>query len=165
VEARADSSRVERARYGVALRRPEAGGIGLSDVLLLTDPAARPATLDEAVPLARAGTRLRAGERMGLFWETYRAPGGPDALRVSLALSRRPAGGIRRVAERIGLADAGAPVRIRWTEEAGGAPLLARSTTVALPAGLAPGEYLLEVTVQPPDGAAVTTTRALTIVR
>jgi len=165
VEARAgaDSGRVERARYAITLERASAGGVAISDVLLLADPAARPATLDEAAPLARPGTRLRAGERMGLFWEMYRAPDGPETLRISLALARRASGGVRRVAERIGLADAGTPVRVRWTEEAGGAGLLSRATTVALPATLAPGEYLLEVTVQPPGGPAVTATRAVTI--
>jgi hypothetical protein len=139
--------------------------MSISDVLLLADPAARPATLDEAAPLARPGTRFRAGERMGLFWEVYRAAPTTDTLRLTLALARRESGGVRRIAERIGLVPGAQPVRIRWAEEAGGAALLARATTVALPERLPPGEYLLEVTVHPAVGAPVTTTRALTVVR
>ncbi len=156
------SRRAGRARYAFPLERP-AGGMAVSDILLLSDPAARPATLDEAAPLARPGTRFRAGDRVGLFWEVYRDAPGSDSLRLSLALSRREAGGVRRVAERIGLSPSAAPVRMRWTEEPGGAALLARSTTVALPRRLPPGEYLLEVTVQPPRGQPAIRTRVLTI--
>jgi hypothetical protein len=163
VEAREVASRrAGRARYALPLERP-AGGMAISDILLLADPAARPATLDEAAPLARPGTRFRAGERVGLFWEVYRDAPGSDSLRLSLSLSRREVGGVRRMAERIGLAPSAAPVRMRWTEEPGGAALLARSTTVALPRRLPPGEYLLEVTVQPPRGAPATRSRVLTI--
>jgi hypothetical protein len=95
----------------------------------------------------------------------YRSAPTVDTLRLTLALARQSPGGVRRIAERIGLASAGQPVRIRWTEESGGAALLPRATTVALPQRLAPGEYLLEVTVHPAAGPPVTTTRALTIVR
>jgi hypothetical protein len=158
------SRRAGRARYALSLE-PPAPGMGISDILLLADPAARPATLDEAAPLARPGTRFQAGDRVGLFWEVYRDAPGSDSLRLSLALSRREPGGVRRVAERIGLAPSAAPVRMRWTEEPGGAALLARATTVALPRRLPPGEYLLEVTVQPPRGQPVTRSRVLTIVR
>jgi hypothetical protein len=160
----AASRRAGRARFSLAAPGP-AAPLQLSDVLLLADPAARPATLDEAAPLARPGTRFRAGERVGLFWETYRAAPAADTLRLSLALLRRAPGAGRRVAERVGLAASAQPVRIRWAEEAAGAPLLARSTTVALPRRLPPGEYLLEVTVRPPTGAPATATRAITVVR
>lgn len=159
------SRRAGRARYPLRLRAPEPGAMWLSDVLLLADPAARPATLDEAVPLARPGTRFRAGERVGLFWEVYRAAPTTDTLRLTMALTRQAPGGVRRIAERIGLAPGAQPVRIRWTEEAGGAALLPRATAVALPQRLPPGEYTLEVTVHPATGAPVTTSRALTIVR
>jgi hypothetical protein len=159
------SRRAGRARYSLPLDRPRAGGMALSDVLLLADPMAHPATLDEAAPLVRPGTRFKAGDRVGLFWEVYRDAPTADTLRVSLALARRAPGGVRRIAERIGLAPTAAPVRMRWTEESGGAALLPRSTTVALPQRLPPGEYLLEVTVHPAAGPPVTSTRALTIER
>lgn len=159
------SRRAGRARYAVPLQRPAAGGMAISDILVLADPAARPATLDEAAPLVRPGTRFRAGDRVGLFWEVYRDAPGSDSLRLSLALSRRESGGVRRAAERIGLAPTAAPVRMRWTEEPGGAALLPRSTTVGLPRRLPPGEYLLEVTVQPLRGQPVTRARVLTIGR
>ena len=159
------SRRAGRVRYSLPLDRPRGGGVSLSDVLLLADPTARPETLDDAVRLVRPGTRFRAGERVGLFWEVYRDAPTADTLRVSLALARRAPGGMRRIAERIGLATSAAPVRMRWTEESGGAALLPRSTTVALPQRLPPGEYLLEVTVHPASGPPVTSTRVLTIER
>lgn len=159
------SRRAGRVRYSLPLDRPRAGGVSISDVLLLADPMAHPETLDEAAGLVRPGTRFRAGERVGLFWEVYRDAPTADTLRISLALARRAPGGVRRIAERIGLAPSAAPIRMRWTEESDGAALLARSTTVALPRRLPPGEYLLEVTVHPPAGPPVTSTRSLTIER
>lgn len=166
LEARESASRrAGRARYALSLQRPEAGELSLSDVLVLADPAARPSTLDEAVPLARPGTRFRAGDRVGLFWEVYRATPATDTLRVSLALARRAPGGVRRMAEGIGLTPSAQRVRMRWTEVAAGAALLTRATTVALPRRLPPGEYLLEVTVHTAGGEPATTSRALTIVR
>lgn len=159
------SRRAGRVRYSLPLDRPRAGGVSISDVLLLDDPMAHPETLDEAARLVRPGTRFRAGDRVGLFWEVYRDAPTADTLRLSLALARRAPGGVRRIAERIGLAPTAAPVRMRWTEEPGGAALLARSTTVALPQRLPPGEYLLEVTVHPGAGPAVTATRALVVER
>ena len=86
-------------------------------------------------------------------------------MRISMSITRRPAGGLRALAERIGLGGGGAPVHVRWAEEAGVSPILGRSITVALPQRLAPGEYQLELSVQPGDGPEATRTRTIFIER
>jgi hypothetical protein len=153
VEARERTSRrAARARYGVDLtRHANAEGLALSDVLLLADPSARPATLDEAAAGARAGTAARPGERLALFWELYGAEGEADTLTYTLSLA--PAG--RRGA---------APVRMRWRAGSGGAAVQPRALGVALPVRLRPGPYRLELTVRA-GGRAATAMREITVER
>lgn len=161
-----ERKRAARARYPLSLVRPAEQGVAVSDLLLLADPAARPRTLEEATVAARSSVRFRPGERIGFYWEVYRDDPRADSLRLSVSLTRRAAGGLRRVVERIGLAGgAGAPVRIRWSEEAGISAILGRSLGVALPPRLAAGEYHLELTVQPARGPAVTRTRTIFVER
>lgn len=153
-----------RARFGVDPRRREAGGVALSDVLLLKEGAGRADDLEGAMFLARGSTRARAGERVGLYWEVYGVPAGADTLTFSVGLARLGSGGLRRVAERLGVLSAIAPGRMRWREETGGGAVLPRSTVVALPS-VPPGEYLLEVTVRAGGGPPATATRRVTIER
>lgn len=166
LEARAGPDslpRVGRARY--AVRAPAAAeGVSLSDVLLLGDPDPLPATLDEAVPRARGSTRVRPGERVGLFWEVYGLPAQADTVAFSLQVTREAGGWMRRMAEQVGVLGAAPPVRVRWEEETAGEPVLARSLVLALP-GLAPGRYTLELAVAPREGTPVTVSRELRVER
>ncbi|HEX5724349.1 MAG TPA: hypothetical protein VFX98_02720 [Longimicrobiaceae bacterium] len=162
LEVREDSSkRIGRARYGLRLA-PAPAGVSLSDLLLLADGEARPGSLEAAVPLARGDTRFRAGEQVGLYWEVYGLQGRTDTLTVTLTLARRGAGWMRRAAERVGLAAESAPVRMRWREEPAGGEVAPRSLGVALPR-LAPGAYLLEVTVQAHGAEPAVATRELIV--
>ncbi|HEU4457214.1 MAG TPA: hypothetical protein VFR81_29360 [Longimicrobium sp.] len=156
--------RAGRARFGADLRLEPGERITLSDVLLLADPDARPATLDEAAPLARASTRLAPGERVALFWEVYGVEPGMDSVTVSVAVARKTVGGIRRAAERLGLARAATPVRMRWNEEIAAGDVLARSLAIAIP-NLPAGDYVLEVAVRARGGASASTLREITVER
>ncbi len=164
LEARAPGiRRVARARYGVPLAAT--AGVSVSDVLLLEDGGSLPETLDDAVSRARASDRVRPGERLGLFWEVYGLPARPDTVAVSVSVvPRRVGGAARRAAERVGLVSPGVPVRMGWREETEGGGVLARSIGVALPR-LAPGEYLLEVTVRVGAAAPVVASRRLRVAR
>ena len=165
IEAREKTSRrAGRARYGVDLKLEEGERISLSDVLLLADADARPATLDEAAPLARGDTRLAPGERLGLFWEVYGLEAGTDSVTVSVALARKTVGGLRRAAERMGLARAATPVRMRWNEEVAAADVLGRSLAIAIP-NLPNGDYLLEVSVRARGGASASALREIRVER
>jgi len=162
LEVREDSSRVHgRHRQGLAL----AADARSSDVLLLSDPAARPGSLDEAARLARGDTHVRPGERLGIFWEVYGLEAGTDTLGVGVSLVPGTASWGRRRLERIGLARAARAVRMSWQEEAQGGAVVARSLGVALPPTLPPGTYTLEVTVQIPGRPPVTASRIITVER
>jgi hypothetical protein len=156
--------RAARARFGADLRPQPGERITLSDVLLLSDAAARPTTLDEAAPLARSDTRLAPGERLSLFWEVYGLEPGMDSVTVSVAVARRAVGGLRRAAERLGLARTATPVRMRWNEEIRAGDVLARSLAIAIP-NLHSGDYVLEVAVRAKGGASASTLRDITVER
>jgi hypothetical protein len=165
IEAREPvSERAARARFGMDLRRPATSGVAISDVLLLEEPGARPRSLDEATPLARGSTRFRAGERVGVYWEVYGLEGRADSVTFSVALARRPTGGIRRAVESIGLARTVAPVRLRWDEAAPVVAIAPRSLGISLPR-LPPGAYVLEVAVRTRTGTSAFTQREIEVVR
>jgi len=165
IEAReAASERAARARFGIDLRRPAVAGVAISDVLLLDAPAARPRSLDEAAPQARGSTVFRAGDRMGVYWEVYGLEGKADSVTFSVALARRPPGGLRRAVESIGLARTAAPVRLRWDEAPPGVAIAPRSMGISLPR-LPAGEYVLEVAVRTRAGATAFTQREITVTR
>lgn len=161
LEAREDSGRAARARYWLAGPAEMAAA---SSLLLLRDPQARPGSLYEAVGLARPHARFRPGEPMAVYWEIYGEEGRSDERTVSLSLSRRTSGGLRRVGERLGVVRSASPVRMRWSEQVDAA-VQPRAVTVALPADLPPGTYLLELTLRRPDGTTVTSGRDIVVER
>ncbi len=163
LEARSDDGkRVGRARYGLQVAPRE--GLALSDVLLLASADPLPADLDEAAPLARPSARVRTGESLGLFWEVYGLAERADTVAFSVSLRRSGAGWGRRIAERLGLVDEEAPVRVRWEEETPGTALLPRTLVLAIPE-IPAGEYLLELAVTPRGGEPAVTTRPLRVER
>ena len=98
-----------------------------------------------------------------MFWEVY-GLGAADSVTFSLALTRGAVGGVRRTVESLGLARGVTPVRIRWTEAAGGADVAPRSLAITLP-HLPPGDYAIELSARPASGPTVSTAREITIAR
>lgn len=164
LEARtaADSlRRVGRARYGMELpRRGE--GVAISDVLLLVEPDPLPTTLEEALARMRGSARVRAGERLGLYWEVYGLAERPDTIGLSIQVRTEEAGWLRRAMEGLGLMAPPAPVRVRWEEETTGEEVLARSLLLALPE-LGNGWHSLELTVSPRGEEPVTVRRRILV--
>ncbi|HEV2147237.1 MAG TPA: hypothetical protein VGR37_07525, partial [Longimicrobiaceae bacterium] len=157
------AKRAGRARYGLSLPAP-AGGVAVSDILLLQSPDPLPAELEEAIPQARGSTRVRAGESLGLFWEVSGLPERPDTVGVSVSLQRGSRGWGRRLAERLGLVGEDTPIHVQWDEETPGGPTLARTLVLAIPEAAA-GEYTLELSVVPREGEPATTRRRLQVER
>jgi hypothetical protein len=136
----------------------------VSDLLLLTDPAARPVTLDEAVAGARSSAEARAGERLAVFWETYDIAAA-DSMTVRVRLVPDEAGWGRRRLEAVGLARPGRTAAMRWVEPVEPGPVAGRALGVSLPPGLRPGGYTLEVTVMLANRPPAIARRTLTVVR
>ncbi|CAA9311256.1 MAG: hypothetical protein AVDCRST_MAG89-1130 [uncultured Gemmatimonadetes bacterium] len=162
LEVREDSTRiVGRWRQAMVLQPGEHA----SDLLLLGDAQARPATLDEAAPLARGSGTVAPGETVAVFWEMYDVPPETDSIGVALQLVPGQPGWGRRQLEAVGLARAGRAVSMRWNEETQSGAVVGRSLGVRLPPDLRPGEYTLEVEVRVPGRAPAVIRRPLTVAR
>jgi hypothetical protein len=150
-----DSARAARVRYGIQPKEIPASGITLSDILLLAPADPLPRSLPEVVPAARGSTRLRPGERVGMYWEMYGLPPGTRAIDVSVTLNRDGRNWLGRTTS---------PVQLSWREEPGEGAVLGRSLLVTLPE-LPPGRYTLQVAVTPEGGRPATTLRAVEVAR
>lgn len=161
LEVREDSARVvARRRQAVAWE----ADAGVSDLLLLAHPDARPTELMEAARIARGSAVVAPGERVGVFWEMYGVERS-DSLAVRVALIPARAVWGRRRLEAIGIAKAARTVRLGWTEGVEAGPVVGRSLAVGVPRDLRPGEYTLEVTLTAPGGAPSTARRIISVRR
>lgn len=138
-----------RARYAVV--PPPAQGPAVSGLLLLR-PEGSVRSLADALAAARGDTVLAAGERVGLYWETYDIAA--DSAEVALRLEPRS-----RPRWWAGWRPAPPPLELRWTER----PLAAaRSLILGLPA-LRPGAYRLRLEIRTPDGRRWATEQGVAI--
>jgi hypothetical protein len=129
----ADSS-AGRARYWVDVPARTPDGFAVSEMLLLSSVDSLPATLAEAIPLARGSDRFASGEAIGIFWEVYGLAAG-SAPEVRITVFDEGKGFFRRAAEWIGVAEDDRPaMRLGWEGSAGARDGLApRAVSVRLP--------------------------------
>lgn len=146
----ADSTHAARERFWLPAA-PRGSAVGLSDPLLfrVERPDSLPSSLADAVGLALGSPRVRAGERVGVFWETYGLVTHPEPFRVTLTVTRESKGLLQQVVEWAGLARRDDRyVSLSWEEPPHpGVAAYPRALALALPQA-ATGRYLLEITVQ-----------------
>jgi hypothetical protein len=149
LETVTQTNRAARVRVGAAVTPPIPGVLSLSDLLLFVPTAdSLPETRDGATALARGSTRVKPGERIGVYWELYGlVPYRIETLRVSLRLVEADAGWLRRLAQRVGVAREEQPIRLLWGEEAAARQVLGRSLALQVPEDLEAGRFALELTV------------------
>lgn len=156
--------RIARARYGLDIAPLRPGLIALSDLLLLRDPHPLPDSLARAIPLARGSGAVRPGEQIGVYWEVYGVSAeATPSLVMSLRLTPRQTGAIRRLAESIGLLRRSEPIRLRWEESVVPGPYMGRSLSIQIPE-ISPGEYALELSVEVPGREPLVVRRAIDVV-
>jgi hypothetical protein len=155
--------RAARARFGLPLQPRGAEALAVSDLLLLRAPEPLPDSLAPAVENARGSVRVRAGERVGIYWEIYglRADR-PESLSMSLRLLEEQGGWLRRLGRRIGLLSDDVPIRLRWQEQAEPDPVVGRSVSIEIPP-LAPGSYTLELAIRRNGREELTSRRLLQV--
>jgi hypothetical protein len=154
-----------RARAGVGSTQHAGRHLALSDLLLLDAGGDPPSTLADAIPRARPSTRLRAGERVALFWEVYGLTPADTAATVTLAVARKRPGWLRRGAEALRLAHRPAPVRLRWAARADD-PRAVRSGSLTLGLDeLGPGTHRIELTVRTAAGDSASSARTVVVER
>jgi len=154
-----------RLRTGTRMRAPE-GRLHLSDLLFYdAGELPVPATLDAALPVLLGDARTPGDRRVGVLWETYGLAPSGETVDVSLEVERVRVGWATRAAERLRLATAAPPIRVRWAESPdrrnGGA---FRALALDL-SQLAAGHYEVRLRLNAADGAMATAVRELEIVR
>lgn len=161
VEAR-DSAARRVARSRRVVRPPSSSGrIAISDLLLFDDPANLPASLDEATPKARGSMRVERSVPVGVFWEMYGVSSAGETLAYTLTVTRDGTPWYRRAAEKLGVVDRRAPVRMQW-DEPSARPGAARSRALALDFSTLPeGRYRIELTL---ESDSLTTAKASRVV-
>jgi hypothetical protein len=137
-----------RWRGGMELPAEGAELPGVSDLLLLMSVDFLPATLAQAIPLARGSTVAGAGEHLGIFWEAYPTRGVPAGpVTISVSVRERES-------------DPGA---LRWREAfPADTPAVPRAALLELP-DLDPGRYAVEVEMTWPGTPPLRARREITI--
>lgn len=140
-----------RARYGI--RPPLATGtrVSLSDLLFYTPYGSFPTSIEEALPHAIPTQRVRSGQKLGVFWESYGTNPNGEVITISLTVVPETveAGRLSRAARALRLARESAPVSLTVEDvSTRGSSTTARALELDI-STLRRGEYLvqLEVTV------------------
>ena len=108
----AEDRRAARARIGVPARA--AGDIAVSG-LMLHEPTPVPADFAAAVERALSSAVINVDRGVSVYWEVYGIPA-DRPVRYRLTLEEMPGGWLRRMAERVHLADSSRELRIEWEE-------------------------------------------------
>jgi hypothetical protein len=158
-----ENRRAWRARQGVVQLPLEPGAVDVSDLMILSEGAPLPESLEEAIPHVRAGVRLRAGESFGVIWETYGLRV-LEPVRVSIGFTSGRPGFLARVGEFLGVIEPDEAVDITF-QDAGpdGVQSAFRSIQLDLP-DLDPGEYTIHLRLELAGRTPVVTSRPIVVV-
>jgi hypothetical protein len=148
VEARDSiARRVARAR-GVVRPPASNGRVTISDLLLFDDPSNLPTTLEEAAARARGTLRVSRATPVGVYWEMYGVSPAGETLSYRLTVTRERAPWYRRAAEKLGVVERRAPVRMQWNEPSV-TPGAAHNRALAVDFSTLPeGRYRIELTLE-----------------
>ncbi len=83
-----DKRSVARARYGVSPPFAVGTRVTLSDLLFYKPFGTFPASVEEAAPHAVPTERLRADEKLGVYWEAYGTDPNGEKMKISLTVVR-----------------------------------------------------------------------------
>jgi hypothetical protein len=140
------------------------GRLALSDLLLFEGGADPASTLDSALVRAFPNDSVDRSRPLGLFWETYGLTDGGETVDVAVSVERIDNGFFRAARQRLGLEDKDTPLRMRWTDARPPASgVTGRSVSLDL-ANLPAGRYRVTLSVTPPEGGPVMTSREVELV-
>ncbi|MDQ8147573.1 MAG: hypothetical protein P3A32_08290 [Gemmatimonadota bacterium] len=167
-EIAADSaSTLVRARYGV--RPPFAVGarVSLSDLVFFRPFGADPTTVEEVLPHLLATQKVRAREKVGIYWEAYNTNPAGEPMTISLVVApddTEPEGRASRAARALRLGRGADPVSLSVQDRsARGVRVTPRSVEVDL-ASLRPGDYLVQLEIDVAGQYTVRADRRITVI-
>ena len=144
-----------------ALARP-----ALSGILITAVRDSLPESLDEAIAAARPNTRMRPGERFGLYWELYGAGAAVHRITTSLTLTKQGKSLFKRIVGVFGLGSDKPPVSLEWIDAPSpDSNMYPRAVAVDLPANLPDGSYQLRLQVVFQDGRSMEVEKGIEVRR
>ena len=157
-----------RARYGVKGSDQPQSRVQVSDLLLFEPYDDMPRTLDDVLPHMRTSQRLKAGARVGIYWEAYNTLPVGEQIAVSITVAPHNSGGggwFRGALRALRLVREAKPVTVGMQDvSARGLSYTPRAVVVDL-ATLTPGRYLMELELDAGGGNVVRADRTITVVR
>lgn len=133
----------------------------LSDLLLYRAGGEPASALDSALARAIPGDTVGRDRPVGIFWETYGLAESGESVDVAVTVERIDHSWLRSTRQRLGLAEADAPLRIRWTDARPPASGIASHAVSLDLTNLPSGRYRLTLSLTPADGAPVTASREI----
>ena len=144
-----DRKAVARARYGLAPPLAIGERVTISDLLFYKPYGSFPASVEEAAPHAVPTERLRADEKLGVYWEAYGTDPQGEKMSVSLTVVKESeeVGFLRRQARALNLAREKTPVVITVTDQsARGSRVSPRALEVDI-STLRKGSYIVQLEI------------------
>ena len=154
--------RAWRARQGVNQVPLVPGLVAVSDLLILSEGAPFPSSLEEAIPHVRPGVRVRRDERFVVVWEVYGLRV-RDPAQITLGFTRGRPGFLTRVGEFLGILEPDRPVEVTF-EDTGSDQVQSafRAVVLELP-DPGPGEYTLHLRLDLPGRESAITSRPIVV--
>jgi hypothetical protein len=154
--------RAWRARQGVRQDPLVPGLVAVSDLMILEPGAARPASLDDAIPHIRRNVTIHQGEKFTVVWEVYGLDV-KDPAQVTLGFTKGLPGFLTRVGQFLGVLKPDQPVEISFSDTNPNAEqTLFRAVDLELP-NLQPGEYTLHLRIDLPGREPSYTSRPIVV--
>ena len=163
VETR-DSAERRVARARAVFRPPTSTGrVTISDLLLFDDPTKLPTSLDEATARARGSLKVDRSKPVGVYWEMYGVSPAGETLAYRLTVTRERTPWYRRAAEKLGVVERRAPVRMQW-DEPSARPGAAHARALAVDFSTLPeGRYRIELTLETGNLTIATASRTVDV--
>jgi hypothetical protein len=167
-EIAADSaSTLVRARYGI--RPPFAIGarVSLSDLVFYTPYDGFPTSVEEVLPHLIPTQKVRADQKIGVYWEAYNTNPAGEKMTISLVVAPdddEEPGRMTRAARALRLARGTSPVSLTIEDQsARGARTSPRAVQLDI-STLKPGDYLVQLEVDVAGQYVIRADRRITVV-
>jgi hypothetical protein len=151
VEAAAPERRaIARARYGLEHFVMPDVRVALSDLLLFKPYGTAPVSAEEATPHALFSDRVRADEKLGVYWEAYGTDPSGEKMNITLTVVRvlGDDGFLQRMARSVGIRKETTPVSVSVEDlSARGATRSPRALELNI-GTLSKGSYIVELEVE-----------------